>query len=67
MCTITTHCGGQLVSKEFPDPNLHVYGRDDIKTRVYSMEMWPKGGRGTKKKQRNLCNDPLNSCNLVYQ
>ena len=20
-----------------------------------------------KKKQRNLCNNPLNSCNLVYQ
>ena len=39
--------------KEFPDPNLHVYGRDDIRIRVYSMEGWPKvkGGRERKKEE----------------
>ena len=51
--------------KEFLEPNLHMYGRDDTKIRVYSMEMWPKERKG--KKQRNLCNNPLNSCNLDHQ
>ena len=35
--------------KEFTDPNLHVYGRDDTRSRVYNMERWPKKG-GRKKK-----------------
>ena len=30
--------------KEFPESNLHVYGRDDTKIVVYSMRRWPKGG-----------------------
>ena len=47
--------------KEFLDPNLHVYGRDDTKIRIYNMKRWPK----EKKEGRKLCNDPLNSCNLV--
>ena len=39
--------------KEFPNPNLHVYCRDDIRIRVYSMEGWPKvkGGRERKKEE----------------
>ena len=26
--------------KEFPESNLHVYGKDDTKIIVYNMEMW---------------------------
>ena len=32
--------------KEFLESNLHVYGRDDTKIIVYSMEKWPKERRG---------------------
>ena len=28
--------------KEFPESNLHVYGRDETKIVVYSMKKWPK-------------------------
>ena len=28
--------------KEFPESNLHVYGRDDTKIIVYNMERWLK-------------------------
>ena len=28
--------------KKFPNPKLHVYGGDDTRIIVYSMEMWPK-------------------------
>ena len=42
-----------------------MYGGNDIRTRVYRMERWPKG-KG-EEKQRDPGNNPLNSCNLVYQ
>ena len=29
--------------KEFPESNLHMYGKDDTKIVVYSMRRWPKG------------------------
>ena len=38
--------------KEFLEPNLHVYGRDDTKIVVYKMRRWPKGRDW--KKSRNL-------------
>ena len=28
--------------KKFLESNLHVYGKDDTKIVVYSMEIWPK-------------------------
>ena len=28
--------------KEFPESNLHMYGKDDTKIIVYNMERWPK-------------------------
>ena len=39
--------GVEWDKKEFPESNLHVYGRDDTKIVVYSM------GRCTKKERRN--------------
>ena len=38
--------------KEFLEPNLHLYGRDDTKIVVYKMRRWPKGRDW--KKSRNL-------------
>ena len=35
--------------KEFPESNIHVYGRDDTKIMVYNMRRWLKE-RGHKKK-----------------
>ena len=48
--------------REFLEPNLHVYGREDTRIIVYSMEMWLKE-REDEKKSRDLCNNTLNSCN----
>ena len=36
--------------KEFPNPNLHVHGRDNTRTRVYSMERTPKKKEKNQKK-----------------
>ena len=36
--------------EKLPEPNLHVYGKDDTKIMVYNMRRWPKkGGRGIGK------------------
>ena len=48
--------------REFLEPNLHVYGREDTRIIVYSMEMWLKETED-EKKSRDLCNNTLNSCN----
>ena len=37
--------------KEFPESNLHVYGKDDIQIVVYKMERWPKE-KGSEKHQK---------------
>ena len=29
-------------SEKLPEPNLHVYGKDDTKIMVYNMRKWPK-------------------------
>ena len=39
--------------KEFPESNLHVYGRDDTKIVVYSMRRWPKK-KGSEKIKKFL-------------
>ena len=35
--------------EKLPEPNLHVYGKDDTKIIVYNMRRWPK-----KKGSKNL-------------
>ena len=35
--------------EKLPEPNLHVYGKDDTKIMVYNMRRWPK-----KKEEKNL-------------
>ena len=34
--------------KNFPEPNLHVYGKDDIEIMVYNMRRSPRKGKGKK-------------------
>ena len=34
--------------KKLPEPNLHVYGKDDTQIMVYSMKRSPKGREGEK-------------------
>ena len=51
--------------KEFPKSNLHVYGRDDTKTVVYSMGRWTKKKGG--KYQAIFCNKTVNFCNFVRE
>ena len=53
--------------KEFPESNLHVYGRDDTKIVVYSMGRCTKKKEGWGKKSRNFYNKTANSCNFVDQ
>ena len=49
--------------KEFPESNLHVYGRDDTKIVVYSMKDVLK--RGSEKKSSNFYDKTVNSYNFV--
>ena len=51
--------------KEFPESNLHVYGKDDTKVAVYSMRRWTKEGDG--RISSNFGNKTVNSCNFVHQ
>ena len=51
--------------KEFPESNLHVYGKDDIKIVVYSMRRWSK--KGDWRKSRNFGNNTVNSCKFVHE
>ena len=59
--------------KEFPESNLHVYGRDDTKIIVYNMGRWLKEGRNKKKKKKGLLErktgkkNPQNTGNCVHQ
>ena len=63
--------------KEFPESNLHVYGRDDTKIIVYNMERWLKEGRNIKKKKKRKKKgllerktgekNPQNTGNCVHQ
>ena len=52
--------------KEFPESNLHVYGRDDTKIIVYSMKRKKKGEK--KSLERKIFeNNLLNAGNCVHQ
>ena len=35
--------------KKFPDPNLHVYGKNDTQIMVYNIKRWPREKRSKKK------------------
>ena len=39
--------------REFLEPNLHVYGRDNTRIIVYSIEDWPKGKEEEKNRKKN--------------
>ena len=47
--------------EKLPEPNLHVYGKDDTKIMVYNMRMWLEKKEGTKKdlEQKRLRNTSL--------
>ena len=47
--------------EKLPEPNLHVYGKDDTKIMVYNMRMWLEKKEGTKKdlEQKRLRNKSL--------
>ena len=36
--------------EKFPEPNLHVYGKNCTKVMVYNVEKWPKKGIEKPKK-----------------
>ena len=53
--------------KGFLEPNLHVYGGDDNRMRVYYMERWPKKRREkTLEKKEILEKNLLNTVNCVH-
>ena len=51
--------------KKLPEPNLHVYGKDNTQIMVYSMRRSPKGREGEKhqkKKTRELVTEKRTLC-----
>ena len=50
--------------KEFLESDLYVYGKDDTKIVIYSMERCTKR---KKKKSSNFDDKTVNSCNFVHQ
>ena len=50
--------------KKFPEPNLHVHGKDDTQIMVYNMEMWPRKDH-RKYTQKSLESKLLNSNNFT--
>ena len=43
--------------EKLPEPNLHVYGKDD--TKVYNMRKWPKKGGSKNLERKRLRNTSL--------
>ena len=58
--------GARWDRKEFPESNLHVYGRDDTKIVVYNMGRCTKRGDGGKN-QGILEEDCELLCNFIDQ
>ena len=42
--------------EKLPEPNLHVYGKDDTKIMVYNMKKWPKKKGSENLEQKRLRN-----------
>ena len=40
--------------EKLPEPNLHVYGKDDTKIMVYNMRKWPKKGGSENLEQKKI-------------
>ena len=40
--------------EKLPEPNLHVYGKDDTKIMVYNMRKWPKRGGSENLEQKKI-------------
>ena len=40
--------------EKLPEPNLHVYGKDDTKIMVYNMRKWPKRGGPENLEQKKI-------------
>ena len=45
--------------KEIPEPNLHVYGEDDIKRAVYNMKESIEGGGSEHQKNKEYSEENL--------
>ena len=45
--------------EKLPEPNLHVYGKDDTKIMVYNMRKWPKKRGLENLEQKRLRNTSL--------
>ena len=45
--------------EKLPEPNLHVYGKDDTKIMVYNMRRWLKKGDKKPREKRKLRNKSL--------
>ena len=45
--------------EKLPEPNLHVYGKDDTKNIVYNMRKWPRKGGSKNLEQKRLRNTSL--------
>ena len=45
--------------KKLPKPNLHVYGEDDIKIRVYNIKKVAKDGRSKNTREKRKKNKLL--------
>ena len=40
--------------EKLPEPNLHMYGKDDTKIMVYNMRKWPKRGGSENLEQKKI-------------
>ena len=45
--------------EKFPEPNLHVYGKDNTKIVVYNMRKWQRTGGSKNLEQKRLKNTSL--------
>ena len=45
--------------EKLPEPNLHVYGKDDTKIMIYNMRKWPKKGGLENLERKRLRNTSL--------
>ena len=39
--------------KKLPEPNLHMYGKNDTEIIVYSMRRWPRKGEGKNTREKD--------------
>ena len=49
----------EMGQEKFPEPNLHVYGKDDTKIVVYNMRKWERTKGSKNLEQKRLRNTSL--------